>query len=218
MYTAIIVEPRKHKALSFVLNNFCKNLSNDWNFIIFHGNLNIDYITDIINGELSNHKHRISLLNLHVDNLTIQDYSNLFINNFEFYDKIPTEIFLVFQTDSMINTQYKDLINDFLEYDYVGAPWRCNEVGNGGLSLRRKSKMLEIMKNDKNKHLPEDVYFSMSNVIKLHKPTFEKAKEFSIECILNEKSFGCHKPYAHMDNILLFKTYPDIELLRNYNM
>ena len=222
MYTAIIVEPRKHKALSFVLNNFCENLSNDWNFIIFHGNLNIDYISDIIKGKLSNHKHRISMLNLNVDNLTIPDYNRLFINNFEFYDKIPTEIFLVFQTDTMINTQYKDLINDFLEYDYVGAPWiwttPYGQVGNGGLSLRKKSKMLEIMKNGKNKHLNEDVYFSMSNVIKLNKPTFEKAKEFSMEMIFSEKSFGCHKSYAYINNSILFKTYPDIELLKELNM
>jgi len=187
MYTAIIVEPRKHKALSFVLTNFCENLSNDWNFIIFHGNLNIDYINDIIVDKLSNHKHRISMLNLNVDNLTIPDYNNLFINNYEFYDNIPTEIFLVFQTDTMINTQYKHLINDFLEYDYVGAPWTWGEVGNGGLSLRRKSKMLKIMKNDTKKHLPEDVYFAMSDVIKLHKPTFEKSKEFSMEMIFSEK-------------------------------
>ena len=29
-YTAIIVEPRKHIALEFVLNNFLENLNNDW--------------------------------------------------------------------------------------------------------------------------------------------------------------------------------------------
>jgi hypothetical protein len=80
------------------------------------------------------------------------------------------------------------------------------EVGNGGLSLRRKSKMLEIMKNDTKKHLPEDMYFAMSNVIKLHKPTFEKSKQFSMEWIFSEKSFGCHK------------TYPDIELLKELDI
>ena len=39
-YTAVIVEPREHKALSFVLNNFLENLSDEWNIIIMHG---IDY-------------------------------------------------------------------------------------------------------------------------------------------------------------------------------
>ena len=29
-YTAIIIEPRTHKALEFVLNNFLENLNDDW--------------------------------------------------------------------------------------------------------------------------------------------------------------------------------------------
>jgi hypothetical protein len=48
-YTAIIIEPREHKALSFVLNNFLSNLSNDWSFIIFHGNKNSEYVKNIVN-------------------------------------------------------------------------------------------------------------------------------------------------------------------------
>ena len=85
MYTAIIVEPRKHKALEYVLNNFLENLSNEWNIIIFHGNLNIDYINDIINHNLIKYKNRISLINLNVDNLTINQYNELFITNLDFY-------------------------------------------------------------------------------------------------------------------------------------
>ena len=53
MYTAIIVEPRKHKALSFVLQNFLKNLpEEEWSFIIFHGNKNLDYINYILENDI----------------------------------------------------------------------------------------------------------------------------------------------------------------------
>ena len=73
---------------------------------------------------------------MNVDNLTIRDYNRLFTNK-SFYDYIPTETFLIFQTDTMIFKEHKNLINNFLEYDYVGAPWlACKQVGNGGLSLR----------------------------------------------------------------------------------
>ena len=41
IYTAIILEPREHKALEYVLNNFLDNLSDEWNFIVFHGSKNI---------------------------------------------------------------------------------------------------------------------------------------------------------------------------------
>ena len=42
-YSAIIVEPRKHKALYFVLNNVCDCLSDEWKIILFHGSENILY-------------------------------------------------------------------------------------------------------------------------------------------------------------------------------
>jgi hypothetical protein len=80
-------------------------------------------------------------------------------------------MFLVFQTDSMILN--KDRIYDFMNYDYVGAPFNTKfkwlqkypktdfyNVGNGGLSLRRKSKMMEILLNNKLKNINEDTYFA----------------------------------------------------------
>ena len=48
LYTAIIVEPRKHKALPFVLQNFTENLNEDWNFIIYHGTENKSMVKSII--------------------------------------------------------------------------------------------------------------------------------------------------------------------------
>jgi hypothetical protein len=76
-------------------------------------------------------------------------YNNL-LKNINLYEIIPTENFLIFQTDTLINPKYKDLIYEFINYDYVGAPWIINnQVGNGGLSLRKKSKMIDIIKNKK---------------------------------------------------------------------
>jgi len=46
-FTAII-EPRKHKALSFVLNNILESLSEDWKIVFFHGKNNIEYSKNII--------------------------------------------------------------------------------------------------------------------------------------------------------------------------
>ena len=141
MYTAIIIEPRKHKALPFVVKNVIDNLSNDWNVIIFHGNMNINYVNNIV--KTSN---RIKLHNLNVDNFTRNEYSRLLMTK-SFYDNIPTETFLIFQSDSMIFSKNKHYIYRFLQYDYVGAPWPHlnNQIGNGGFSLRKKSKMIEIL-------------------------------------------------------------------------
>lgn len=199
-YTAIIIEPRLHKALEYVLENFMENLSNNWDFIIFHGNLNKNYIIDILNSNflLKENINRIKLINLNINNLTIKDYNDLLVSK-NLYKNIPTEIFLIFQTDSIICKKNKDLINYFLKYDYIGAPWKDKTVGNGGLSLRRKSKMLEIIDNCPYTNQPEDVYFGKAcPEIFRNIPSFENAKEFSVETVYNDKSFGVHKPWVHL--------------------
>ena len=197
-YTAVIIEPREHKALEFVLENFLENLSDNWDFIIFHGNNNISYINNILDTKLYKYKDRIKLINLNVDNLSIRNYNNLLVSP-EFYKSIPTEVFLIFQTDSMICKDSKDLINKFIKYDYTGAPLKCKLVGNGVLSLRRKSKMLEILEKCEYKNEPEDVYFSKAcDGISVNKPDYEESKEFSVEAIYHPNSFGVHKPWLHL--------------------
>ena len=218
MYTAIIVEPREHPALEFVLNNFVSNLSDEWNIIVFHGNKNIDFLKKIIENNLHT---RISLINLQVDNLTINDYNNLFMKSTILYDNIPTETFLVFQTDTIIFEKHKHLINDFLKYDYVGAPIKHNKtpwVGNGGLSLRKKSKMLEIMNNEPYQNIPEDFFFSLPTSVSIYKPSINKAKFFSVEAIFNEVSFGCHQIWINDKYNELCEMYPEAKELCRLNL
>jgi hypothetical protein len=199
-YTAVIIEPRQHKALEYVLDNFLTNLDDNWNFIIFHGNMNKEYVENIINNKLSKYKNKIKLKNLNIDNLNLTEYNNLLVSK-DFYNEIDTEVFLIFQTDSIICSDYKDLINNYIKYDYVGAPWRDKNIGNGGLSLRRKTKMLEIINNCEYDNKPEDVYFSLS-CPNIHRniPSFEESQKFSVETVYNDISFGVHKPWIHLKN------------------
>ncbi len=192
-YTAVIIEPREHKALEFVMVNFVENLADNWDIILFHGNKNIDFINKMIDTSLERYKDRIKLINLEIDNLTIEDYNKLLTSK-DFYKMIPTEVFLIFQTDTMVCPENKDLINDFIKYDYAGAPMKVGLVGNGGLSLRRKSKMLEILEKCEYKNEPEDVYFSIAcHTIPLNKPETKEAKSFSVEALYKDNSFGIHK-------------------------
>lgn len=83
-----------------------------------------------------------------------------------------------FQTDSIILSENKEKINSFLQYDYVGAPWTNQNIGNGGLSLRNKNKMIEIIQ-----HKPtiynqnEDIFFSTNNTILVSKPSNMKMQK-----------------------------------------
>ena len=218
MYTAIIVEPRKHAALSYVLNNILTNLSDDWNIVVCHGTRNLEYIRNIIKYELPKFSPRITVVNLGVENMNIAQYNEL-LTSPAFYEYIPTETFLVFQTDTIIIPQNAHLMSEFLEYDYVGAPWTDGQVGNGGFSLRKKSKMLElIQKVPFVKGEAEDGYFSQYSErsnnnfsIKVHKPSPGKASKFSVETVFYSQPFGCHKPWCYIPQFV--DLHPEVQKL-----
>lgn len=219
-YTAIIIEPRKHKAIEFVLQNALDCLNDDWKIIFFHGNNNIEYVTNITKQLGSD---RIQLIHLPIDNLLLTEYSSLFSINSIIYDYL-TEIFIVFQTDSMMFFKNKHLLEKFMDYDYVGAPWHisgyfiirhCGYIGNGGFSLRKKSKMLEIVEKIKWEYDNEDLYFCKNYPnITVNKPTYELAMTFSVEAVFSEITFACHKPWIEPHYPQFKLLYPEVEELR----
>ena len=98
---------------------------------------------------------------------------------------------------------FKDNIKDFLEWDYIGAPWQktkkvnLKHVGNGGLSLRTKQCMIDVILKDnkKIKNHPEDVYFSKSMIDMNigNVADYDSASLFSTENVFNPNSFGGHQ-------------------------
>jgi hypothetical protein len=77
----------------------------------------------------------------------------------------PAEWLLLFQTDSMLCANSRQSLNSWLEYDWVGAPWSPSARfgGNGGLSLRRVSAIMEILRSEDRLPYsePEDVWLSL---------------------------------------------------------
>jgi hypothetical protein len=221
-YTAILIEPRCHKAISFVLNNFLDNLWDEWGFIIFHGNKNQKFIEDIIANDLpEQNKKSIKLINMNIDNLLRNEYNTLLKTKY-IYNHIDTELFLIFQLDTLILKSNKHLIYDYLEYDYVGAPWGDGKIGNGGLSLRKKSKMLEIIdKVDINFKQNEDEYYTRQEEVDLFVPNINKAKRFSVETQYYKSPFGVHNCYNYISKeewIELSTTYPELQELYKLNV
>jgi hypothetical protein len=232
-YTAIIIEPRKHKALEFVLHNICKCLDNNWKIIFFHGIKNFDYINPFVQKLNLEYQDKILLVNLNVENFTFFEYQKILSTKSIVYENINTELFLVFHPDSMIFEKNKILINLFLDYDYVGAPWKvtnykptkcCNFVGNGGFSLRNKSKMLEIIEKIDwnslhNDHLLknyEDLYFSLNyDGIHVKKPEYSKASLFCVDEVFSQVTLACHKPWVTDHYEEFKKIYPEVEILKS---
>ncbi len=79
---------------------------------------------------------------------TNSDSVNAFMTQNWFWDNLhPVEHVLIFQSDSMLCANAARSVDDFFEYDLVGAPIAKNlGVGyNGGLSLRKRSTILRIL-------------------------------------------------------------------------
>ena len=100
---------------------------------------------------------------------------------------------------------FHDNIEDFLHYDYVGAPWNKSQndthncVGNGGLSLRTVSKMIEICENNPvTEQIWEDIYF-MKHMKGIGVADVETASKFSMEDVFSKNPLGVHNPIRHIE-------------------
>lgn len=211
IYTAVLVDTRISDLFELVLDNFYNRLDKRWNFLIYCSTKNKQFLYDLITSKFEKDKSRTSLIVLDIGNNQIgndpnirnfidYDYSKLLTNE-TFYKLIPTEIMLIFQLDTLLSDKYHNNIYNFMDYDYVGAPWpNTNYGGNGGLSLRKRSKMIEII-NDKNYeqnrpnfYYHEDGYFCGYPNIKM--PERELAKTFSVESFHYDKPAGIHKSFC----------------------
>ena len=209
----ILIEFRPFVHMEYLLRNTILKLSG-WNHTVVCGNRNHDMISEMCNKICDGITSSIKIIKLDIDNLVPSEYSKLLLTK-DFWDKFDGEKLLVYQEDSIL---FHNDIEPFLEYDYVGAPWPENQddnalgVGNGGFSLRTKSKLLECikkikpgdlrlglatldyMKNTASYIVPEDVYFSKSMIdheIGKVAPR-HVALEFSQETQLSKNPLGGH--------------------------
>lgn len=128
---------------------------------------------------------------------SLDDYNKLLTSK-EFWEAIPFDKVLITQMDAEI---IRPGIEEFIGYDYVGAPWKFQKHGgNGGFSLRSKSRMLEIIHCEPYRGASvdgyEDVYFSNA----IHKADGcygtlaprEVCRKFSCESIFEFGTLGIH--------------------------
>lgn len=200
-YFAVIVEPRIDGNIETIMKTVMYHLedsSKKWGLQIFHGTKNIEQILNI-----TKNWDNVSLMNLGTDNLTKREYNDMMMTT-DFWKKVKGKKILSFQNDSIL---IRGGIDKFLKYDYIGAPWiKPKEgyfVGNGGLSLRNKDKMIEICTlNDDKSNIPlEDIFF-VKNLKGEGVADIETAYNFSMEDIFSEHAMGLHNPIKIDPNLL----------------
>jgi 3,5-epimerase/4-reductase len=194
-YAAVIIEPRKHAALEFIINSTMYFLRDQFSLYIMHGTENEEFVKQLVQ---KNKWKNVQLKSCHSANLTAYEYNNLLMSK-NFWDTFPAaaEKVLIFQTDVLIR---KFGIEKFLEYDYIGAVWGWDPTffGNGGLSLRDIPKSRYIIEKYPQMEGNEDVHFSKRmRDIQAHLPSLDIAKEFAIEQLWHENAWGSHAFYNY---------------------
>lgn len=128
---------------------------------------------------------------------TKYEYSNFILKKLNNY--INTDFIIIVQWDGFI-INHKAWKDEFLNYDYIGAPWPQLKhlIGNGGFSLRSK-KLLELTQrmdlkasNPQSTSSNEDVLICQTYRKELEDAgikfaPYEVAKHFSVE---NEEYIG----------------------------
>lgn len=148
-----------------------------------------------------------------IDN--VQKYNEFILR--KLVDYINTDYCLIIQNDGFVINPHL-WRDEFLEYDYIGAPWnnygmkvwgRTNRIGNGGFSLRSR-KLMEFIKSFRSidYNTPEDVITSL--VIEKHKfkyPSVELACKFSLECPLEDYPFNIRECFGFHGKMIYENLY-----------
>ena len=109
---------------------------------------------------------------------------------------------LLFQLDSILCANANATVDDFLQYDMVGAPI-APHIGkgyNGGLSLRNPKLFLDVAKDPERQFINEaeefeDQWFFVRLTEKgAHLPSADVAKTFAVETMYYERPLGYHQP------------------------
>jgi len=197
-------------ALLHVYNNI------DIGFSIVYGKNNEKFILENF-GDWKN----ILLINTGDENHNSHSYSNRLITPELWENFLNWSHVLVYQCDALILRKIPEL---YFKYDYIGAPWKKNNLGgNGGFSLRNVKSMIKVCEPYRNKkitnfkcpHMHEDGFFCRQQKFGFVYPNkYEREihKEFCIESIFIENPVGLHKFYHWIkDNELFNKIIKNIK-------
>lgn len=213
----VFIEFRNFHHIEFNIRNMCIRLPK-WKHTIICGPENYSMVKSICD-KISVH---INIINLNITLTSIDEYS-LMLGSAEFWKLLTGERILIHQDDSLILDATH--IDEFLEYDYVGAVWPSIYpteylVGNGGFSLRNRQLMIKICDNynirtyegfeftksymieNKLKIIPEYCFFVkciVDNKLGIIAP-YDKAQYFSYESVYVPDTIGCHKPWLSNEN------------------
>ena len=199
-YETVYFDTKKLPHVEFLLRNIINKFDSYWSHTVVTGLDNYSYMKKMCESI----SPLIKVIKLNIKNLDLMSY-NSFFGNKEFWSIFKGEKLFFWSNDTIV---YKNNITDFLQYDFIGAPypkkWKYPEgYCNGAISLRTKSVMLKCLDKVKFQYSkeingklekPEDIYFSETiykyKVGKL--PNRETQLKFSMKDVYSNDPFCGH--------------------------
>jgi len=213
-FNSIIIENRTVINFEQILKNhiYFLNRNNQevkWGLQIFHSKSNKNFIEQIV-GDWKN----IVLTELDIEDIDKTSHTEL-LKSLDFWKLVEGETILNFQIDSLL---LREIPKSFLKYDFIGAPWSKPKegkfIGNGGLSIRKKSKTIKYLKQHEiEEGVWEDIFF-VKHLRDNQLPDILTAMKFSVEDIFYPNPIGVHNPInipIHLLKLILDKSLTSIK-------
>lgn len=215
---AVIIENRPLMSVIPLIMHFSSLLGEGWPIIVYTKaeNIGLFSASAVFNRLLDSGRIELRTLPLTVLINNSEAISNFLTEPWFWESLAPAEHILIFQSDSMLCSNAAVTVDDFLEWDFIGAPIAKGRGAgyNGGLSLRRRSKILEVISKwdfsidparKSNKYLNyEDQWFfhKLRSLEGNHLPSMEVARTFSVETVDYPNPLGVHQVHRwQVDNM-----------------
>lgn len=201
---AVFLETRRGRFSEFSIRNVMHFLGPDWGLQLCVPERHETWFRKLLGswGDLIVHPIPTP------QNNTDSSFLNRRMRRTEFWSGLHGENLFFFDANSLIR---KPISQRYMDFCYTGSPWSAKRlspwcrIGDGKLSMRRKSSMLDVISRcNTNSHLidSEDVFFSIAMHLEPDRyslPDLDTATEFSVQQIYHPDPYCLHQPWKYMD-------------------
>jgi len=161
---------------------------------------NINFAKSILLSHIKPDNIPDNILFQEIQKLSHQTYNTFLLH--EMYKYVDTDYCLITHDDGFVINPHL-WSDEFLNYDYIGAPWKnygqINRVGNGGFSLRSK-KLINLCRDMINEgHEDGTICLKYKYALEQHGCKFapvEVAMKFSLESRIPECEFDLNNCFG----------------------
>ena len=199
-YIALIIDDRASEQVVRVVQNILQHIPIDWKvqMIIPKEHWSF-YNTSALSSFIRSNRVFMTSLVFPRADFTGAEFINLLLTSASLWHQVQGEKILYFQFDSVVCSNSPYNLSQFLEYDFIGAPWRNGKCCNGGLSLRSRTKMIEMYESGR---APFPLHETNEDIwLMRHLASFSGriapahiAQMFSVETVYHPRPWAVHKP------------------------